>query len=280
MIYYLVLLCIIVIIFIICRSCYEVTHFITKRYEFKNGKVKTPIKLLYISDLHETCFGERNKSLIQAVSQEKPDCIILGGDLIIGKEKKVETATALEFLKGIEGICPILYNFGNHETRVRRTDEFKKYLGEVEKLEIKLLNNEGIHLQFDETKIYFWGLELSKTCYRTKKYASGRNPFQAAEKDEIKILIAHNPNYLKEYAVWKPDYVFSGHNHGGIVRLPLINGVISTDKRFFPKYSYGVYQEKQTSMVLSAGAGTHTIKFRLFNQSEIVAVYIEPSNYA
>ena len=280
MIYYLILPCIIIIILIICRSSYEVTHFMIKRYEFENEKIKTPIKLLYISDLHETCFGERNECLVQAVLREKPDCIILGGDLIIGKERKIQTAAALEFLKQIEGICPVLYNFGNHETRVCKTDEFRYYLEEVEKLDIKLLNNEGIHLQFDETKIYFWGLELSETCYKTKKYAAGSNPFYAAEKNEIKILIAHNPNYLKEYAVWNPDYVFSGHNHGGIVRLPLINGVISTDKKFFPKYSYGLYRENQTCMILSAGAGTHTIKFRLFNPSEMVAVYIKPSNFA
>jgi len=272
---YLLFSCIAIPLIILCRSCYEVTHFIIKRYTFQNKNAVSPINLLYISDLHETRFGKENERLIQAVQKEAPDCIIIGGDLIIGKEKKIKTDVALEFLKKINGICPVLYNFGNHETRVRKTKEFQDYLKELDRLDITLLNNRGIHLNLKGTKIYFWGIELSKACYKSKKYTVKKNPFSAAKEDEIKILIAHNPNFFKEYAEWEPDYILSGHNHGGIIRLPMLNGVISTDKRFFPEYSYGLYQENQSIMVLSGGAGTHTIKFRLFNESEIVAVHIK-----
>lgn len=272
---YLLCFSITAIFFALCRSFYEISHFMIKRYRFENENVKAQIKLLYISDLHETRFGKENERLVQAVRQEAPDCMIIGGDLIIGKEKERKTEAALEFLKKINGLCPILYNFGNHETRVRRTKEFKTYLKELEKLDVILLNNKGIHLDFKGTKVYFWGIELDKSYYKGGKYAVGKNPFFHADREEIKILLAHNPNFFQEYAKWKPDYVLSGHNHGGIVRLPVLNGIISTDKRFFPKYSYGIYQEKQTVMVLSGGAGTHTIKFRLFNKSEIVAIDIK-----
>ncbi len=272
--FYLVFFLVLIVLAVLCRSFYEITHFVIKRYEFQNKAVLGLVKILYISDLHENCFGKENERLVQTVLREKPDCIIIGGDLIIGKEKKVKTDVGLEFLKKIEKICPVLYNFGNHETRVCETDKFQSYLEEVKKLDIVLLNNKGIHLNFKGTKIYFWGIELGKECYKKAEYLVGEYPFLEAKEDEIKVLIAHNPNFLKEYAEWQPDYVFSGHNHGGIVRLPVINGVISTDKRFFPKYSYGVYRENQTAMILSGGAGAHTIKFRLFNESEIVAVQI------
>ena len=273
--FYLVFFCVIMILIILCRSFYEITHFVVKRYEFENRNVLGAVKILYVSDLHESCFGEENERLVQAVLREKPDCIIIGGDLIIGKDKRVKTDVGLVFLKKIEKVCPVLYNFGNHETRVCETKEFRNYLREVKKLDIVLLNNKGIHLNFKGTKIYFWGIELSRECYKKGEYIVGENPFSEAEEDEVKVLIAHNPNFFKKYAEWKPDYIFSGHNHGGIVRLPVIHGVISTDKRLFPKYSYGVYRENQTAMILSGGAGSHTIKFRLFNESEIVMVEIK-----
>lgn len=279
MIYCLSVCIFLVIIFVLCRSCYEVSHFTVKRYEFENAKAKAPVKLLYISDLHENCFGNRNEHLLRAVREERPDCIIIGGDLIIGKEKRIKTKNALEFLRSIEGICPVLYSFGNHETRVRDHSCFKSYMKEVEKLHIQILNNEGIHMEFHGTEISFWGLELDNSCYKKGSYTAGKNPFENTEDKDIRILIAHNPNFFDEYVKWNPDYVLSGHNHGGIVRLPGINGVISTEKKLFPRYSYGVYRKEHTDMILSGGAGTHTIKFRLFNKSEIVMVNIKSSKY-
>ena len=80
------------------------------------------------------------------------------------------------------------------------------------------------------------------------------------------------PNFFDVYAEWGPNYVFSGHNHGGIVRLPALGGLISTEHKLLPKYSYGCYELGKTKMILSSGAGSHTIKFRLFNPVEIVTV--------
>jgi predicted MPP superfamily phosphohydrolase len=64
------------------------------------------------------------------------------------------------------------------------------------------------------------------------------------------------------------DLVLSGHVHGGCVRLPLIGGVLSPERKFFPKYSLGKYTEKNTTMIVTSGLG----KFRLFNPPEIVVI--------
>ena len=59
--------------------------------------------------------------------------------------------------------------------------------------------------------------------------------------DGYQILLAHNPLWAKAYADWGADLVFSGHVHGGIIRLPFFGGILSPERRFFPKYSAGVY---------------------------------------
>ena len=75
--FYLVFFCVIMILIILCRSFYEITHFVVKRYEFENRNVLGAVKILYVSDLHESCFGEENERLVQVVLSEKPDCIII-----------------------------------------------------------------------------------------------------------------------------------------------------------------------------------------------------------
>ena len=97
-------------------------------------------------------------------------------------------------------------------------------------------------------------------------------------KHSIPLVISHNPDVFEACAQWGAEYVFSGHNHGGFVRLPLIGGVIASNFRLFPKYSAGIYKSKKhrSTMILSKGLGTHTLKFRLFNKPEIMVITFKP----
>lgn len=274
MIYYVVFF--LLLLAILCISRYELTHFKIKRYQLKNKKVKGHIRILYLSDLHESCFGKDNGMLLEAVRKARPDLILLGGDMIVGKGKRVDTKNAYHFLKNLQVSCPVIYTYGNHETRVRETKKFREYEEKIKELPVILLNNECVTQIIRENKIQIYGLELENDCYNRDK------DFKLSEKEcfpegsaSIRILLAHSPNFFDEYVKIRPDYVFCGHNHGGIVRIPGLGGLISTEYRLFPRYSYGRYHRENTDMILSAGAGTHTIKFRLFNPSEIVIADIE-----
>ena len=95
------------------------------------------------------------------------------------------------------------------------------------------------------------------------------------------ILIAHNPEYFRQYAEYGADFVLSGHVHGGVARIPVLGGVISPSLRIFPKYDGGIFQKRNqtgenTVMVLSRGLGTHTIPVRFFNPGELIEVTISP----
>jgi predicted MPP superfamily phosphohydrolase len=94
------------------------------------------------------------------------------------------------------------------------------------------------------------------------------------EQENFQILIAHNPIYFKNYAEWGADLVVSGHVHGGIVRLPLIGGVISPAIALFPRYDGGKYEQNGSTMVLSRGLGTHTIHVRVFNPGEVCVIRV------
>lgn len=65
------------------------------------------------------------------------------------------------------------------------------------------------------------------------------------------------------------DIIYNGINvYGGIIRLPLIGGLLSPDRTFFPKYDKGIYKINSSYMNVSAGLGDSIIK-RTFNPPEI-----------
>ena len=76
---------------------------------------------------------------------------------------------------------------------------------------------------------------------------------------EYNILIAHNPDYFPAYAEWGADLVLSGHVHGGIMRLPLLGGVLSPALRLFPKYDGGLFQEGGSTIPTRATANKEVL---------------------
>ena len=91
--------------------------------------------------------------------------------------------------------------------------------------------------------------------------------------DTYRILMAHNPAYMDVYWEWGADLVLSGHLHGGVVRLPLVGGVITPQMQLFPRYSGDMYKGKDgQSCVVSRGLGTHTVNVRLYNMAELVSL--------
>ena len=90
------------------------------------------------------------------------------------------------------------------------------------------------------------------------------------------ILLAHNPEYFKEYADWDPDLALSGHVHGGVVRLPFLGGVIAPSLRIFPHYDAGLFEEYGHKMILGRGLGMHTLPIRIFNPGELIRIELVP----
>ena len=88
----------------------------------------------------------------------------------------------------------------------------------------------------------------------------------------VSLLIAHNPDFFEAYAEWGADLVVSGHVHGGLMRLPVLGGVISPAIRLFPVYDGGEFKKDKAVMILGRGLGTHTLPIRIFNPGELVVI--------
>ena len=68
------------------------------------------------------------------------------------------------------------------------------------------------------------------------------------------------------------DLVISGHGHGGIIRLPFTDGLLSVDRTFFPSYTAGLYEENGSCLFVTRGLGNSGPTFRLFNRPEVAVL--------
>ena len=250
--------------------------------------------ILFFSDLHGVSFGKNNEKLLSAIDKINPDAIIIGGDMIVDKPKHFtnDSKTVENAVNLLNKLCEkytVYYGMGNHETKSRLhekiTAEYMNYLYRIKNNNLHILANKHEYVTIKGTRFCIYGLEIDASYYSKKSltfadqaYIESKLGPAPEHNHSIPIVISHNPDSFDACASWGAEYVLSGHNHGGFVRLPLIGGLIASNFRLFPKYTAGVYKHKThpSTMLLSRGLGTHTIKFRLFNKPELMVLKFKP----
>lgn len=261
-----------------------------KKYEVYSKKLPASFddfKLVVLADLHNMIDKGRDKEIIRIINDEKPDIIILAGDMIVcTREAEDKNLLTASFLDKLADIADCYYGYGNHERGFCEgvhgvsPDFFVRYMEKLSgehRHALKLLDNDTVELVRNNEVIKITGLNMETEYYRRivekKLYKDVLDEkLGDRKKDDYVILIAHNPDYFETYEEWGADLVLSGHNHGGLVRFPCLGGVISPKLHIFPRYDYGKYEKKSTVMLVSGGMGAHSIKIRVNNVPEILSV--------
>lgn len=264
-------------------QAFELTQFRVTEYTLESEKVQNEFRIAVIADLHCHEYGKDNERLIRAIKQEKPDMILIPGDMIVSAHTE-KYEISLRFLQNINNIAPIYFSNGNHESRVDRPispyyDAYHKYRQEVEKLGIHILNNKKEVSKMNGNTCMIYGADIPLKCYEKGKINPIPEGFLTdnlgvCDKETFSVLLAHNPTYCNEYASWGADLILSGHMHGGLVRIPGIGSVLSPQFKMFPKYDAGRFDIGGSTAIISKGLGTHTFHIRIFNRAEIVMVRV------
>lgn len=241
-------------------------------------------KIVFLTDLHDTEYGVKNGYLLKQIYAQKPDCIMIAGDMMVGK-REFNSMVSLNLLKSLSQQYPVYYAIGNHEKKLSLYPEtkhttYKKYKQAIKSFGVHYLINETIILQRGSSSIQITGLDLSLRYYQKIYHApvmkqSYLEQTLGKNNSLYTILLAHNPKYFPNYSEWGANLVLSGHIHGGIIILPKIGGVIAPNYELFPKYDSGHFFYKQSQMVLSRGLGVHTLKIRLWNSPELSVITLK-----
>lgn len=263
------------------------THrFVVKSYRITNSKLNKKLRFVVLADLHGRSFGKDNVKLWDKIAELNPDGILIAGDMITAKPGKRFDDT-VAFIRKLAEHYPVYYGSGNHEYRMgiypeKYGDMSARYEAAIAGEGLLRLRNQSVCLKDDNLCIS--GLEIDREFYKKWKApkmdgAYVESKLGAPDRQAYTIMIAHNPSYFPAYAEYGADLVLAGHVHGGIAKLPMLGGVISPALRLFPKYDGGRFEEKDSTMILSRGLGTHTIPVRFLNPGELVEIILEPKSH-
>jgi len=248
------------------------TSLVIRTYTIESDKVLKDIKIALVTDLHSCDYGPEQKILIEAINKEKPDVVLLGGDIVddILPENKAD-----EFLFQITNTkaYPVYYVSGNHEFWSGRIDSIKE---KIESYGITILEGDTVTTVIKDQTICINGIddpEIGELQFENQM----NHCFKSSDNKYFSILLAHRPERIDTYLRGDFDLILAGHAHGGQCRIPgILNGFCAPNQGFFPRYAGGEYGFDHTTMIVSRGLSIEKkLVPRIFNPPELLIIDID-----
>lgn len=268
-------------------------------YQVSSGKVTDSLRIVQLSDLHNTVFGENNDELVRRLGLLKPDVIVMTGDMIEQTDDGWEVT--LDLSRRLTEVAPVYYIYGNNEctklfnvtTSLQDLDELLG-MGEgsrdisafrtlddslrtaLEEAGVHVLLNESARIEANGNTVDIYGSLASNPSSFWPYSEESFGEFLYEDTGNMKIMLCHEPyiyeNLKGEY--WG-DLVLCGHTHGGIIRVPKFGGLYERQDGLFPErkgaYIQGQYSVNGTPLIVSGGLTNRGI-IRINNQPELVIV--------
>ena len=268
----------------------------TRRYEINRYEVTLrkalphPFRILHLSDLH---FSKGNDALLrffEGLAKETYDFIFITGD-IFDSEKGIPAS--IEHFKRLKAKTGVFAVFGNHDYYdYRLTDIFTHFMNvfthnflyqnkpknrqpikhfeeALAQAGARLLKNETIEKKVGEVSILIHGLDDPTTGR-----ANIREAMQNFEPSKVNILLTHTIDVFLDIGENEIDLSFSGHSHGGQIRLPGIRPLV-TNTMLGAAYVSGLKALKGAFCSVSRGLGTSRfLPFRLLCPPEAVVLTV------
>lgn len=203
---------------------------------------------------------ERTEKFVALVNAQKPDAVVVAGDLIDGDVIPVETARLDEALRGIDAPLGVFATLGNHEYFGDLTRE----RAFIRRAEIRLLRDSRA-LVADASgtpRLLFVGRDDATNRSR----ASVASLLAARPEGVPAFVIDHQPKGATEAAAAGADFVFCGHTHAG--QLWPATWLVG----FFNPHVRGAWREAETLGYVTSGLGLWHIPYRVGSDSELVVI--------
>lgn len=224
-------------------------------------------RIVQIADLHS---AKLEQELEQALEQIQPHLIVITGDLVNREDRDFTQALSTAALA--VRFAPTYFVRGNHEVD---NPDYARLREGLEEAGVTILEDQGVVLDYHGAALNLVGVK-DVNAYPGSRTEAIQAMAQTAKDlfvdGTYHVLLSHRPSLLDAYSASGADLVFSGHAHGGQVRLPVIGAVFAPDQGLLPQITAGVHTAGQTQVVVSRGLGNGTPFPRLWNGPELVAV--------
>ena len=237
----------------------EPNRFVVTRHQLKQQftSKNSSFKVVQISDLHLKQFNSRAQRIAEQVNKLKPNVVLFTGDSIDKVEQLDGFERFLSLLNKQTAKYAIMGNWEywagvdlEHLTKIYAT------------YNCRLLVNESTLYNYGERTILITGLDDLVGKPDLIKSLQGVPP------QPNHLLLAHSPAYRDLFSIdelakirqYKPQYMLSGHTHGGQLSL---FGFTPIRPNGSGRYVSGWYRDGAIAMYVSRGLGVSILPVRI-----------------
>lgn len=232
-------------------------------------KLKRPVRLAVVTDLHlgALTLPSRVRELVELVRAQKPDLVLLVGDMVNDHPASLEPfAAMLREMAPPHGIYGVYGNHERYEGDARSARVFQ-WIG-AELLRNRVVDLPELGLQLLGVDDPGRGMNVDETIAREIRAVA-----QDSDPGRFRVLMNHRPEAWREAA--KPagiELMLSGHTHRG--QLFPFYAVV----RLFNEFMGGYYEEDGMVLGVSAGAGFWGPPMRVGAPPDILVLDLNPAS--
>lgn len=217
------------------------------------------IKMLMASDFHlGVVVGKKHlEKFVDIVNQEKPDIVLIPGDIINDNIKPYTDNQLNDIMAQISAPLGVFASPGNHDYYGGDTNELKE---ELESVGVRLLMDEIAEVN---------GMTIVGRHDPTEKIRQSiEELMKEVDRDKTVIILDHQPTELNEAMENGADFIFSGHTHRG----QLFPASLITSRMY--ENDWGYLQKSNLHSFTSSGFGFWGPAFRIGSQSEVMIINV------
>ena len=222
-------------------------------------------KIIHISDIHSGSLKDKAAVLkgIELIEKQNADIVLFTGDLV--NDRASEMQDWMDVFGKIKAPNGVFSTLGNHDygdyVKWDTVEEKKQNLEALKQvhhdLGWRLLMNENISIEKNGEKIKIVGIENWGAKARFPKYGKMDLAMQGVNKEEVAILLSHDPSHWEAEVIPKYSNVqltLSGHTHG--MQFGLENPYFKwSPVQWVYKQWAGIYESKDQQLYVNRGFG-------------------------
>lgn len=215
---------------------------------------KSKLRIAHLTDLHSSEVGLLERAVLSSIAEYKPDVIFITGDISTPYSSK----GYLNFLRLLKAPKGVYFVNGNWEYWAP-IPSLKETLNDAQ---IQDLTNKTIKIEKRVRIIGFDDMLTGKPDLNSMEQLS-------PDPGEIKIALFHSPVFY-EVISHKINLAFSGHSHGGQIRMPFFGAFWTPDGT--AGYESGWFEKNGSKMFVSRGIGTSILPIRFNCRPELAII--------
>lgn len=227
------------------------------------GKGAKGLRLAQLSDLHGAAWLDDDylQRLVEQVLQSNVRMAVWTGDFYLHSRKQLERC--LSFFKEMHCKVPTFAVLGNHDFDLDSHETMRL----LEASGMQVLRNDFVDDPIEGFQLRLLGLD---------DYHTTRSRFEASayevDANRFKLLLAHQPAFVRLLEPACVDLVLSGHLHGGQLHLPLVGApyVPPPGGRWFIEHPTGEIQGNRYH--INRGVGYSLLPIRIGAPPEITII--------